>query len=88
MNVSSKDPSQAVSAWQLEFARLIAFPTEPPLFTDQHWWREVASEQPEDFVSIQKRLMREDRGSFHGAVLSFACLATRTPLRCQANRSQ
>src|SRR6266536_2998181 len=70
MNVSTEGRFPAASAWQLEFARLIAFPTEPPLFLDQHWWQDLASRQPEDFVSTRKKHTHEDRGSFQGVVLT------------------
>jgi hypothetical protein len=70
MNASTQDRLLTTSAWQLEFARLIAFPADPPLFMDQHWWEDLASEQPPDFVSTRKKHTREDRGSFQGTVLS------------------
>ncbi len=70
MNVSPEGRLPAVSAWQLEFARLIAFPADPPFFLDQHWWQDLASGEPEDFVSTRKKHTREDRGSFQGVVLS------------------
>jgi hypothetical protein len=59
MNASREGRLSAVSAWQLEFARLIAFPAEPPLFLDQHWLQELASGQLEDFVSTRKKHTRE-----------------------------
>jgi hypothetical protein len=72
MNVSETEKGRlpATSAWQLEFVRLIAFPAEPPLYLDQHWWQDLASGQPEDFVSTRKKNTREDRGSFQEVVLS------------------
>jgi hypothetical protein len=54
MSASRVNPRPADSAWQLEFARLIAFPAEPPLFLNQEWWKELASEVPEDYVSTRK----------------------------------
>jgi hypothetical protein len=69
MNVSKEDRLPAASVWQLEFIRLLAFPAEPPVFLDQHWWRDFAG-QPEDYVSTRKKDIREDRGSFQGVVLS------------------
>ncbi|SRR6266540_788273 len=72
MNVSEKGRLPAASAWQLEFARLIAFPADPPFFLEQHWWQDLASEQPEDSVLTRKKYTREDRGSFQGVVLSLA----------------
>ncbi len=70
MQITKQARAPAVSTWQLEFARLIAFPATPPFFTDQHWWEDLASEQPRDFVSTRKRHTREDRGSFEGVTLS------------------
>ncbi len=69
-NVSTEDPLPEASAWQLEFARLIAFPAEPALLLDQHWWQNLTSEQPEDFVSTRKKNSLEERGSFQGVALS------------------
>lgn len=69
-NVSTEVPLPVASAWQLEFARLIAFPAEPALFLDQHWWQDLASGQPEDLVSTRKKNSREERGSFQGVALS------------------
>jgi hypothetical protein len=70
MNASREDRAPAAPAWQLEFARLIAFPAEAPLSMDQDWWHDLASEQPDDFVSTRKKHAREDRGSFQGVILS------------------
>jgi hypothetical protein len=72
MDVAAEGRSAATSAWQLEFVRLVAFPATPPLFTDQHWWEDLAAEQPGDFVSTRKKHSREDRGSFQGAILSLS----------------
>jgi hypothetical protein len=58
------------AAWQLEFARLITFPAEPALFLDQHWWQDMASGLPDDFVSTRKKNSLEERGSFQGVALS------------------
>jgi hypothetical protein len=73
MNVPRKSRLPAASAWQLEFVRLIAFPTNAPFVIEQHWLRDLVSrygEQPEDFVSTAKKQSREDRGTFQGALLS------------------
>lgn len=70
MNTSRENPQPAGSAWQLEFARLIAFPAEPPLFLEQEWWKELASEVPEDYVSTRKKHAHEDHGSLQGCVLT------------------
>jgi hypothetical protein len=59
----------SASAWQLEFARLVAFPAEPPSLS-QPWWQELTSEQPDDFVSTRKKHAREDRGTIEGGILS------------------
>jgi hypothetical protein len=77
MNVSTKGPLPAPSAWQLEFARLIAFPASPPFFMDQQWWQDLASEQAEEFVSTRKEHFREDRGRFKGVLLSLTVDLTR-----------
>jgi hypothetical protein len=73
MNALKKNRLPATSAWQLEFARLIAFPVSPPAFIDQQWWQDLASrygEQPEDFASTRKKHFRDDRGSFQGVLLA------------------
>jgi hypothetical protein len=58
------------SDWQLEFARLVVFPIDPPLFLEQQWWQDITSEQPEESVSNRKNNYREEKGSFEGMVLS------------------
>lgn len=70
MNVSKEGGVPAASAWQLEFARLIAFPAKPPFFIDQHWWHELTSQQPQDFASTRKKDSRDDRGTFQEVLLS------------------
>lgn len=70
MNVLRKGPLPTVSTWRVEFARLIAFPASPAVFLDQTWWSDLAGEQPADFVSTRKKELRDDRGSFQGALLS------------------
>ena len=42
-------------AWQLEFARLIAFPAEPAHSLGQSWWKELTSGQPEDYALTQMK---------------------------------
>jgi hypothetical protein len=59
----------AASAWQLEFVRLIAFPTKPPVF-DENWWHHLVKEQPEHFVSTRKKEIHDVRGTFDGTLLS------------------
>jgi hypothetical protein len=68
--VAKKGRLPAVSAWQLEFVRLIAFPARPAVFLDQDWWNDLVVEQPDDFVSTHKKDYRDDRGSFQGVQLS------------------
>jgi hypothetical protein len=75
--VAKKGRLSATSAWQLEFVRLIAFPTSPPVFLDQEWWKELAGEQPEDYVSTRKSESRDERGSFQGVLLSLTVDLTR-----------
>src|SRR5207302_5190653 len=58
-----------VSPWQLEFARLFAYPVESPLTTEQHWWEDLAG-QPDDFELHQKKLRRKVSGTFNGTRLS------------------
>lgn len=70
MNDARESQLPVVPAWQLEFARLIAFPAEPPLFIDQHWWQDLVAEQPDDFVSTRKKHTHEDKGSFQGGILT------------------
>jgi hypothetical protein len=70
MSVTRESRLPTPSAWQLEFGRLIAFPVDPPVFMNQHWWTDLTSEQPDDFVSTRKKHTREDRGGFQGAVLA------------------
>jgi len=77
VNVPKKGQLPADSAWQLEFVRLIAFPASPPVFLDQDWWKDLVAEQPADFESTRKKESREDRGSFHGVLLSLAVDFTR-----------
>jgi hypothetical protein len=70
VKVSKKGRSRALSNWQLEFVRLIAFPTSPAVFHDQEWWKELGGEPAGDFVSTRKKEYRDDRGSFQGVLLS------------------
>jgi hypothetical protein len=70
MNESNQGPPLATSVWQLEFARLIAFSAIAPVSIQQEWWRDLTGAQPDDFVSTRKAHLRDDRGSFRGALLS------------------
>jgi hypothetical protein len=70
MNVSKEPPFSATSAWQLEFARLIAFPAQPPISLEQHWWQNVAGEPPKDSASTREDNVRAERGSFQGVLLA------------------
>ncbi len=68
--VPRKSPLPTVSAWQVEFVRLIGFPANPAVLLDQNWWVGVAGSKPDDFVSIRSKELRDDRGTFEGALLS------------------
>lgn len=70
MIVSNENPMPTASVWQLEFTRLIAFPVSPPFSVEQQWWKDLAAELPEDFVSIQEKHGRKDQGSLQGVLLS------------------
>lgn len=59
-------------AWQLEFARLIAFPAEPALSLGQSWWKELTTVQPEDYTLTQKKDWHQERGTFQDVSLSLA----------------
>ena len=41
-----------VSPWQLEFARLFAYPVESPLTTEQHWWEDLAGAGPVAYRAV------------------------------------
>jgi hypothetical protein len=69
MNDTMEPTVPAVSAWQLESARFIAFPVDSPLFMKQHWWQDLAG-QPEDFRSTKTKQSVEEHGSFQGVTLS------------------
>jgi hypothetical protein len=77
MAVPKKPRSVGTTAWQLEFVRLIAFPTTPPVVLDQDWWKTVVAEPPDDFISTRRKDSRDDRGSFQGALLSLTVDFTR-----------
>jgi hypothetical protein len=57
-------------AWQLEFARLIAFPAEPAPGMNQNWWQELAGGKPDDHKLTQTKGSHEERGTFQGVGLS------------------
>jgi hypothetical protein len=63
IKVPKKGSLPATSAWQLEFVRLIAFPTTPPALLEQNWWKELMGALPKDYVSTRKLEFREDCGS-------------------------
>jgi hypothetical protein len=64
------DPKQAdLAAWQLEFARLFAYPVESPLLIQQRWWQALAG-QPDDFELHETKQSRKVSGSINGARLS------------------
>jgi hypothetical protein len=50
-----------LNAWLAQSFQLIAFPTEPALDLDQHWWRELTGDEPE---LLKKRHVREEKGVF------------------------
>ncbi|MCI0417921.1 MAG: hypothetical protein L0312_01665 [Acidobacteria bacterium] len=58
-----------LSDWQLEFARLFAYPVESPLSMQQQWWQDLAG-QPDDFELHETKQSRKVSGSFQGARLS------------------
>jgi hypothetical protein len=58
-----------LSAWQLEFARLFAYPAKTALVMEQRWWQDLAG-QPADFESLQTMQSRKVTGTFSGARLS------------------
>jgi hypothetical protein len=66
MDVSA---SPGLSAWQLEFARLFAYPVESPVGIQQHWWQDLAG-QPDDFELHETKESRKVSGSFKGTRLS------------------
>jgi hypothetical protein len=88
MNVSIEGTLPAASAWQLEFARLIAFPASPPFFIDQHWWQDLTSQQAADYVSTRKKDFRDDRGSFQGVLLSLSVDLNRVVWQARSPRTQ
>jgi hypothetical protein len=60
----------ALPAWQLEFARLFAYPAESALSTEQHWWQDLAGQAP-DFESPQPtQSSKVSNGTFKGTRLS------------------
>jgi hypothetical protein len=56
--------------WQLEFARLIAFPAEPPLGLKQNWWQELVGGQPDDYTLTRTKGGHAERGTFQDVGLS------------------
>lgn len=72
MTLSAESGSPIVTSWQLEFARLVAFPAEPPLFLNQNWWEVVAGALPDDFVSTRKKHLHEEKGTFQGMFLTLS----------------
>jgi hypothetical protein len=67
--VATEGPLPEASAWELEFAHLIAFPAEPSLFLGQHWWEDLASGRPDDYLRTETKNSTEERGSFQGVAL-------------------
>jgi hypothetical protein len=68
--VSTEHPSPEASAWELEFARLIALPAQPALSITQNWWKDLVHDLPDDYVLIQKKGSHEERGTFQDVRLS------------------
>ena len=48
--------SRGAPAWELEFARLIAFPAEPAFGLKQNWWQEIVGSQPDDYLLVDNDL--------------------------------
>jgi hypothetical protein len=69
MAATEPAPSGA-PAWQLEFARLIAFPAEPALGLKQNWWQELVGSQPDDYTLTRTKGSYEERGPFQDVGLS------------------
>lgn len=67
MNVSNPTVT-ARRAWDLEVTRVIAFPTQPAIFLEQHWWQDVVRTAPARSESAQDR--REECGRFEDAFFS------------------
>jgi len=59
----------ALSDWQLEFARLLAYPAESPLFIEQHWWQDLVGHLPEQVRSNRIEQTLEHEGTFKGGAL-------------------
>jgi hypothetical protein len=55
-------------AWQAQHFRLITFPIEPQLATEQNWWNELTGTERE--TRSDRREVREEVGAFDGASLS------------------
>jgi hypothetical protein len=73
MNVRKKGRLPPPAAWELEFVQLIAVPTRPPLFIEQHWLQDLVSkhgEEPGDSVSTTTKQSRKDKVGFQGVLLS------------------
>jgi len=71
MNAHGEHTLPAVAAWRPLYLRLIAFPTDPPIFKDQHWWQELTGGKPE--ISVNKKHTCEDKGEFKGDLLALSC---------------
>lgn len=56
------------TAWHAQYLRMIAFPVEPQVLTDQNWWRDVAGAEPDS--STRKLPKREDTGIFEDSALA------------------
>jgi hypothetical protein len=70
MTDSSTKTDGKLPDWELEFARLIAFPTSSSLLVKQNWWRELVPEVPNDFTVSGNGTYQDWRGTFEGKLLA------------------
>ncbi len=63
-------PPPGPAVWQAQYLRLIAFPTQPHVGVDQHWWTDLTGAESES--TTRKRHEREEQGPFEGAILSLS----------------
>jgi len=86
VNAPRESELQADSVWQLEFARLIAFPARSPSSIQQKWWQEVASDQPADFVPTRRTNFQDDRGTFQETLLALTVDLSRIVWKARSPR--
>src|SRR5262249_51918644 len=70
MEAATEPAPPGAPAWQLEFARLIAFPAEPALGLKQNWWQVVVGGQPDDYTLTRTKGRHEERGTVQDLGLS------------------